>query len=234
MALVKFGGGVTQMSGSIGGTTFARNSSGNYARARTTPVNPQSSRQTAVRASLAFLADAWSQDLTPAQRDAWRDYASAVVMTNRLGESTFHSGYNHFQRSNSIRKRSALGVRADGPIILEIPAQDPTMNMTASEDLQTIAVNFDAGLAWANEDSAHCVIFQGQPQNAQVNFFDGPWRILGVLNGDSASPAVSGTQFPVDYAVGLDQRQFIYARIARADGRLSEPFRANSLVTATH
>jgi len=39
MALIRFGGGIVQMLGSIGGTTFARNASGNYARARTTPAN---------------------------------------------------------------------------------------------------------------------------------------------------------------------------------------------------
>lgn len=232
MALVKFGAGVVQMSGSIGGTTFARNSSGNYARSRTTPVNPQSSRQTAVRASIAFLAAAWSSTLSQAQRDAWKDYAAAVVMSNRLGEATFISGFNHYLRSNSLRKRSAKGLRNDGPIILEIPAQDPTFAITAEAGAQTITVSFDNGLAWANEDSAHCMIFQGQPQNAQREFFDGPWRIVGVLDGSSASPAVSGTAFPVDYAVGLGQREFVYARISRADGRLSEPFRANSLVTS--
>ncbi len=232
MALVKFGGGVTQMSGSIGGTTFARNASGNYARARTTPVNPQSARQTAVRASIAFLANFWSSTLTQGQRDAWKDYAAAVVMSNRLGESTFISGFNHFLRSNSLRKRSNNGIRSAGPIVLELPAQDPTFTITADVSDQTITAFFDTGLDWAGEDSAHCYLFQGAPQNAQRNFFDGPWRILGVLNGNSAAPAVNGTSFPVDFAVGLGQRQFVYARISRADGRLSEPFRANVLVTA--
>ncbi|GAI58374.1 unnamed protein product, partial [marine sediment metagenome] len=39
MALVKYGGGITQMSGSIAGNTFARNRYGNYVRSRTKPIN---------------------------------------------------------------------------------------------------------------------------------------------------------------------------------------------------
>ncbi|GAH50296.1 unnamed protein product, partial [marine sediment metagenome] len=46
MALVKLGGGIVQISGSIAGNTFARNRFGNYMRSRTKPVNPNSTRQT--------------------------------------------------------------------------------------------------------------------------------------------------------------------------------------------
>ncbi|GAH13494.1 unnamed protein product, partial [marine sediment metagenome] len=50
MSLVKYGGGIVQMSGSIAGNTFARNRYGNYVRARTKPINPNSDRQVVVRA----------------------------------------------------------------------------------------------------------------------------------------------------------------------------------------
>ncbi|GAI01350.1 unnamed protein product, partial [marine sediment metagenome] len=45
MALIKYGGGIVQISGSIAGTVFARNKMGNYARPRTKPVNPRTARQ---------------------------------------------------------------------------------------------------------------------------------------------------------------------------------------------
>jgi len=105
MALVKFGGGVVQMSGSIAGDTFARNRYGNYCRARTKPTNPNTSRQQDVRASLAFLTDRWSNTLTALQRAAWNLYGDSVAMTNRLGETTKLTGFNHYIRSNIERKR---------------------------------------------------------------------------------------------------------------------------------
>ena len=59
MALIKYGGGIVDMSGSIAGNTHARNRFGNYMRARTKPVNPNSDRQVAIRAIVSYLAEFW-------------------------------------------------------------------------------------------------------------------------------------------------------------------------------
>ncbi len=96
MALIKFGGGVVQMAGSIAGNVFARNRYGNYARARTKPVNPNSARQVVIRAAIAYLTQHWNGTLTPAERTAWNSYAAAVTMKNRLGENINLTGFNHF------------------------------------------------------------------------------------------------------------------------------------------
>lgn len=61
MALIKYGAGVVQMSGSIAGDVHARNRFGNYTRPRTKPVNPQSARQTAIRAIVAYVAEIWRE-----------------------------------------------------------------------------------------------------------------------------------------------------------------------------
>ena len=232
MALVKFGGGVTQMSGSIGGTTFARNRFGNYARARTTPVNPQTANQTAVRSAIAFLAAFWAQTLTALQRTAWDDYAAGVAMSNRLGESIFLSGYNHFLRANSLSRRNDEIVFSFGPTILELPAQDSTLSIAVSEGSQEITLTFDDTMDWADENSARMFVFQGKPQNAQINFFNGPHRFLGALEGSATSGISSPQTIGVDFAVAEGQKQFLYARLQRGDGRVSEPFRSNTIVGA--
>ena len=232
MASVKFGGGIVAMSGSIAGNVFSHNSFGAYVRARTTPINPRTANQNAVRASIAFLAAFWSETLTAAQRTAWNQYAAAVAMTNRLGESVFLSGYNHFLRSNSVTKRSGFAVHQAGPTILELPAQDPTMTLTASAAAQTLTVSFDDTMSVYDENSGRAYVFQGQPQNAQRNFFDGPWRLVGVLQGSASSGLSSPQVLAVDFQIAEDQRQYIYARIQRGDGRLSEKFRADAFVAA--
>ncbi|MCJ7602246.1 MAG: hypothetical protein MUO63_12215, partial [Desulfobulbaceae bacterium] len=133
MALVKFGAGVVQMSGSIGGTTFARNSSGNYARARTTGVNPQSTPQEKVRAVMAYLTDRWLETVTAVQRAAWGDYASAVAMKNRLGESIHLSGFNQYIRSNAALLYADKTVVDAAPTTMSLPDMDPTMSFVADE-----------------------------------------------------------------------------------------------------
>ncbi len=232
MALVKFGGGITQMSGSIGGTVFARNRYGNYARSRTKPINPNTALQVAVRAALSELTVRWSTTLTAAQRTAWNLYASSVAMLNRLGETVFLSGFNHYIRSNSVRTRYAIAPIDAGPTLFEIPASDPALAFTASEATQQITLAFDDVFAWASEDGAHLAIYQGQPQNAQRNFFDGPWRNTAIIFGDAGVPITTPQIIPVSFAIAEGQRVWIYARISRADGRLSAPFRADIAVGA--
>jgi len=232
MALVKFGGGIIQMAGSIAGNTFARNRSGNYARAKTKPVNPNSDRQQAVRAAIAELTARWSQIVTAVQRTAWNLYADNVAMKNRLGETIHLSGFNHYIRSNSILARHGLTLVDAGPVIFELPAQDPEFRIAASEATQHIVHTFDDTADWCSEDDAYMFCFQGQPQNPQRNFFAGPWRQLGSAIGSSGAPIASPHDVVVQYNIAEGQHQWGYARIIRADGRLSEPFRDETFCTA--
>lgn len=222
---VKFGATITDARGSLAGNTYSRNHYGAYIRARTTPTNPNTDLQQQCRNSIAFLADAWASTLTAAQRTAWDLYGSSVAMTDTLGATMYLTGYNHFLRSNSVRKRSGLTVIAPGPVIFEIPAQDPVFTCSGSEATQQISVAFDNTMAWANENGGFMLVFQGQPQNAQRSFFDGPWVIMGAIVGDAVAAPASPQLMNVPIAIAEGQRQWVYARIVRADGRLSQRFR---------
>jgi len=221
MALVKFGAGVVQMSGSIAGTTFARNSSGNYARARTTPVNPASAVQEKVRAVMAYLTDRWLETVTALERAAWGDYALAVAMKNRLGESIHLSGFNHYIRSNSALLYADLAVIDTAPTILALPDQDPTLAFAASEASQQLSVTFDDASGWANEVGGYMFIRMGRPQNPTRYFFSGPYLYADAIVG-AASPPSSPAAIAVPTPIVEGHRLWIAARLIRADGRLSE------------
>lgn len=232
MASVKFGGGIVQISGSMAGNTFARNRAGNYIRARTTPINPNTALQVAVRSAMALLTVRWAQTLTAAQRTAWNLYAANVVMQNRLGESMNLSGFNHYLRSNMPLSQNALTLVDDGPVVFELPAKDPTLSIAISEATQAFTVTFDDTLAWAGEDDAYLFMLGGQPQNAQRNFFGGPYRNLGPFPGNTAVPLTSPMVVASNFAVAELQHVWLRARIMRPDGRLSEPFRADTFCAA--
>lgn len=231
-ALVKYGAGIVQMSGSIAGNTYARNRYGNYVRARTKPVNPNTLRQQQVRAALTVLTERWADTLTAGQRTAWNLYASNVSMTNKLGESIKLSGFNHYLRSNTIHARLGQTIIDDGPVIFELPETDPTLSITASEATQQISVNFDAGLPWSTEDTAVMQFFMGQPQNAQRNFFAGPWRYMGGVAGIDPGGAASPELETVVFAIAEGQHIWMYARIIRADHRISTKMAVDVLVVA--
>lgn len=231
-ALIRFGGGVVQMSGSIAGDTYARNRYGNYSRARTKPVNPNTARQIAVRASLATLTVRWSQTLTALQRAAWDLYASNVAMKNRLGETINLTGFNHYIRSNVERQRNGLGVVDAGPVVFELPAQDPTFAVTASEATQQVTLAYDDTMDWADETGGWMVFYLGMPQNAQRNFFAGPWRYCTNVPGADGAPPAGPKVAGVPYAIAELQHLWVYARILMADGRCSEVFRDDTFCAA--
>ena len=232
MALVKFGGGITQMSGRIAGNVFARNRGGNYVRAGTIPVNPNSPQQVIVRAVLAQLMVRWAQTLTPAQRIAWETYANAVAVVNRLGESIKLSGVNHYIRSNSLLLRAGDPVVDDGPTVLALPDQDPTIAITASVAAGTISVAFNDALNWAIIDDGHMHVFMGRPQNPTRNFFGGPWRIADTLDGNTAIPLVSPQVVTPPFTLVEGQKIWVQFRIQEPDSRLSNLFRDDALVAA--
>jgi len=71
--------------GSVGGLTYSANQySPIVLRARVSPVNPNTTKQTAIRSAFANASTLWV-GLTQAQRDAWDDYASTLVFSGPQG-----------------------------------------------------------------------------------------------------------------------------------------------------
>lgn len=232
MALVKFGGGIVQMLGSIGGTVFARNSSGNYARAKTMPINPDTIYQQNARSAITVLVERWRETLTDSQRAAWATYAAAVAMTNRLGEVIHLSGFNHYIRSNALLAQDGQTIVDAGPTELAIPAMDPTFAVTGSEATQLISIAFDDTFEWLDEDGGFMWVSQGVPQNITRNFFAGPYRFMDSIDGDSVTPPTTPDTMTAPFALVEGQKVWCRARIQRADGRLSGEMLDSFIVAA--
>lgn len=221
----------TSASGSIGGITYSRNRSGMYMRARAVPVQPNSSAQLQVRNALTDLVTAWKETLTAAQRAAWELYAQNVPVVNPLGDSVNNSGQNWYIGANTprlqaIAKLSATIARVDpGPTIFDRGAfTTPTITYDESTGL---GVTYTTADAFNSEDEAAMFIYQGAPQDAGVNFFKGPYRLVGIIEGDSSTPPSSpklvgaATLTSLGYTVTTGQKVWTAVAVSRADGRLS-------------
>lgn len=110
MATVSFGGGVSEIRGSVNGNTFSRNANGAIMRNRTTPINGRTARQVAVRGSLASIASGW-RGLTEVQRQSWIDGAPNYPYTNRLGQPSVYTGQQLYMKLNQ-----SLGQIGEAPI----------------------------------------------------------------------------------------------------------------------
>jgi hypothetical protein len=232
MALIKYGGGVTEMSGKMGGNVFSRNRYGAYVRKLTTPVNPASDRQVIARARVSSMADRWNNTLTEAQRVSWNVYAAAVSVLNRLGDSIYLTGFNHYIRSNCAILACGGTIVDDGPAILLLPGQDPAFAVTASAATQLVSVAFDDALDWLDEDGGYMSVQMGTPKLTSVNFFAGPWRFMDAIEGDSVTPPTTPTTMTAPWTITEDQKIWCQARIIRADGRISNFFRDSTPVAA--
>jgi len=99
--LVKLAAIVAEARGSVGGVTFARNRYGAYARNRTKPVDPSSSKQNQARTRMSGAVTAW-RALTADQRDAFNAKALTTDFVNALGESIHPTGMALYVRGHNL------------------------------------------------------------------------------------------------------------------------------------
>lgn len=214
---------VTQVSGSVGGLTGSHNKGGMYFRARTIPTNPQSSFQVAVRNWVSQLTSRWSNDLTAAQREAWANYAEAVEIVDALGDARTIPALAHYVRSNVPRLQCSLSIVDDGPTVLTLPTgTPPTYALDDTND--EVDVTFDNSDDWAGEVGGALAILASRAQQASINYFKGPYRFTNSIDG-AAVPPTSPATLSLPFAVAVGQKVFFQARVIRADGRVSSPFR---------
>lgn len=231
MALIKFGGGITEMRGSMAGNVYSRNRYGAYMRARTTPINPGTDRQSAIRTIVADVAQRWLATVTAVQRAAWGVFAANVPATNKLGETINLSGFNQYVKTNTAAVNAGLSMKDAAPIIFALPGEDPLFVSSVDAGTGKISIIFNDGRDWCDEDEAGLIVQAGIPQNASRNFFDGPWRHAGVIEGNSiAAPTTPDATIDVPFAVADGQKVWVRAKIQRADGRTSDWFQNNSIV----
>ena len=202
MANIAVGGGVTDIRGSIGGTTFARGRGGLYARARVKPLNPKTALQVNRRAVQSAAAAAWSS-LTAAQRTAWNSYALNTSWTNKLGQSINIGGSPAFTRLYTLM------VLAAEPA----PSNAPTLDGHASGTVGTISASAGAGfpalqlptIGWNKDlDGDLLLIFATPPYSQSRAAMPKAWRFVIALQGSSGVPEsfpYGLTQFPFPFVV---------------------------------
>jgi hypothetical protein len=221
-----------QRSGKQGGVVFSRNRTGPYVRNRAIPVNPNTPRQAALRASLAFLQNRFRNTLTTAQRSAWETYALNTPLLGRMGNMIVVTGANMYARVNVVLVQAGLSPADDAPTIFDTGVPEQSLVVTGSEATQKLSVAFDDTADWCDEDGSCQSLFMGLPQNPTRNYFGGPWRFADSIDGDSVTPPTSPVEIDAPFGFAEAQKVWIYSVIARADGRLSPRAQATFLGAA--
>lgn len=229
---MKFKGTIGDMqSGSLAGIVASHNRGGTYYRERRIPVNPATSFQVAVRGFVSNLTSNWLNLLTEAERDAWDQYALNVLIPDALGDPRNVGGLGMYVRSNVPRLQAALPRVDVAPTVFNLGEfTDPVVGVIDGT-ADTLSLAFTNSDDWANEDDSGLTVFGSRGQNASINYFKGPYRFAAVIEGGSVTPPTSPAVIALPFNVAAGQRVFVQARVTRADGRLSSPFRGFNLAT---
>lgn len=206
----------SEVRGSIGGTTYARNRYGAYARNRTVPVNPRTDAQQAIRAAMATAAIVW-KSLTDGERTLWNNYAAATPVTNRLGETIYLSGqamYNKYSTFYTYQGETVPNSPPASPGLAE-PLFAAGVTILDSGSTPPNAINFDFSNGSTNVAALYPAWISA-PQSAGKTFFKGPWIYLGKKLGTTRA-----AEYTIPFAVTAGQVFFTRQGYLDENGKLA-------------
>ncbi|MGD8374486.1 MAG: hypothetical protein PVI21_06550 [Candidatus Woesebacteria bacterium] len=227
MAKVKFGSGVSEIRGSIGGTVYARNAGGAYIRNRTSPIHPGSPLQNAAKALFANAVNIWTNTLSYTQRSMWNAYASAVPYTDVFGATRYYSGQQRFVQSYiALVNSGGTGSAAyTAPVTYTeaSPIVPAAITMTQGATPADTTGLFGEAYAPADVEVDDVIlIYFGNAVTPATTFFDGPYRYAG------KTTYASGTTYPEVLLTDPWGREMaedaivpVKTRILKADMRMS-------------
>lgn len=140
MARVTYGSLITELKGSIGGSTFQQNASGSIVRSRPfTPVNP-SALQSAQQLVLIKLVALWGS-VSIANKALWAALAVSHDRVNDWGNSVHLSGYQWFLSYNLICASQGIAFQLNPQAFV---VADPPSQFTLSADVDGLYIDWAA------------------------------------------------------------------------------------------
>lgn len=185
MARIKWGLFVTDGRGKVGGHVLSKNRQGAYIRTKVTPVNPQTNRQTTVRALFGSISGAWS-GLSTTVIAGWNEAVSEWQTTDIFGDLKKPSGKALFQRLNNQAQI------AGWPAVTTAPAKEDMVTGIVTK--ATISIG-DEELTFVGQSispSARVIVFATPPVSAGTSFVKNKLRQIYV---DPANTISSSDMF---------------------------------------
>lgn len=214
----------SELSGSMGGMVASRNGSGQYLRARRTPVNPNSDAQTEVRMAFAAAVLAWNS-LSSGVRAGWEAYAAETPVPDAIGETIRQTGRAWYIAQHSFLARIGATPATNAPVTPGlISLGEPLLfKLSVADDIE---VEFDNTLP-----AGHLLMQIGPAVGPTVNFFKAPYTFgATVASFEFANtPLVDNRYGPL---VALTRRPTRF-RYCTNTGKLSNVYEVIADVSAT-
>lgn len=136
MAKIKFGAVITDSRGHIGGIAYTWSRFGNVARRLVTPTKRTTPDATQSRSRFFTLSKRWWSELTPSERDDWRELAAANPRPNLWGDEYPLTGHQLYIGVNSILDQAGYPTVDTAPADQTVTALATlTITATAPDEL---------------------------------------------------------------------------------------------------
>lgn len=215
MAKIKFGLVVVDGRGKLGGHVLAKNRSGNYIRTKTTPTNPQTTFQMAVRGLFASVSSAWSS-LTASARQSWNDGVAQFASTDIFGDIKNPSGKALFQKLNQN-----LSLSGQAQItVCPTPSEVPFANVNAVKGVESTGA-FDVDTA--GDTTGSRILIFATPQLSQgTSFVKNRLRLIGDYAGGNAVTLDIQSDYESKFsAVSENANIYVGVRVINTNGQAS-------------
>lgn len=130
MARIQLSELISDISGSVGGTTFSRNNAGLVAKSRIVGKRIRTSKQQIALQNSTRITDAWKA-LSLYDKFNWNAFAAIHTKTNRYGQVKILSGFTWFKSINQARY-FVNGTLTTSPPVYDYPSFLPTFDLTLS------------------------------------------------------------------------------------------------------
>jgi len=190
MALLVPGATVSILSGKIGGTVFARNRGGAYARAYAIPTRVTSDRANLVKTVFGAASQAYA-NLTTAQVRAWDQYAAENPVANRIGQLITLKGQAYYVGCNSrllMASESALTLPPTLPSPVSVVADNAVVDVNGTTATIDIA-------AHPNDASIKVIVYGARSISAGKRYLENLFTHIFTSDaGDSGSTISFGDE----------------------------------------
>lgn len=204
---IKFGAMVVDGRGKLGGHVASKNRGGTYFRTKVSPINPQTTRQSAVRSQLTGWAQAF-RSLTAAQIAAWNSAVANFTNTDIFGDVKTPSGINLYVKLNMNLEQVGGTALSDPPLPASV-APINSLTLTADSSPQTLSLAFSPTPVPADTD---WIVEATAGVSAGKSFVKSEFRQIGIIASAATTPSNQLTNYTNKFGT-LVAGQKVFVRV---------------------
>lgn len=174
MASIELGPLITDIHGSIGGTTFSKNPSGRIARTRSVGKRSLTIKQSISLHQNIAITNIWT-GLNNTLKEDWNTFASLYTFSDRYGKVKTLSGFNWFVMINS-NYFYVTGLYTVAPFTYLVPFSLPSFNVILTTT--DMSILFSTPI---NQLTTEILVFTSIPTTSNAKYNRSQYRLTTVL-----------------------------------------------------